>query len=127
MLMLIVVWFSGIKKASFYIISVKTRFFAFYDFFIKVLPSLFFLVQPKHTLIRYIEDTTYFLKPAAFLIGFGYFSFVASSTRLVWITPLKPQSLHLLLGLPTPFEPFLTRFVEPYLRHVNYFVIIMQR
>lgn len=39
----------------------------------------------------------------------------SSSLRTDWNTPPKPQVLHLYLGLPEPFEPFLTICSEPHL------------
>lgn len=39
----------------------------------------------------------------------------SSLLRTVWKTPPKPHALHLYLGFPEPFEPFLTICSEPHL------------
>lgn len=39
----------------------------------------------------------------------------SSLLRTVWKTPPKPHALHLYLGFPEPFEPFLTMCSEPHL------------
>jgi len=52
---------------------------------------------------------------------------VVSSYLFVLMTPLIPQSLHLLLGFPTLFESFLTKLNDPYLRHFNISEIMMEK
>ena len=52
-------------------------------------------------------------------------SLTSSDFRNVLITPTNPQSLHLNLGFPTEFEPFLTTFIDWHFLHLKFSVIMI--